>query len=184
MVVSFIILIFVANQLKQYTMTRANFLIVTGDGKFKMQGNSSCYPSNTMSAVLKFATSTASTNSGATNGFYKNPDSREISEFIEAIGLQFGSVGNPCYYYEIDFVKQTVKVFDTKSRWINAPKDWEAKGWRGCYTGKNGKFGYMDCNVKGKCIYNEYFINLVVKISDTEMTVNVYKVKEAEEMAV
>lgn len=165
-------------------MTRANFLIITADGKFKLQGNSSCYPSNVMSPVLKFATSTASTNSGATNGFYDRPESNDLATFIEAVGLTLGSVGNPCYYYEIDFVKQTVKVFDTKSRWINAPVDWEAKGWRGLYTGKNGKLGYMDCNVKGKCIYHEYFINLVVKISDNEMTVNVYKVKEAEEMAV
>lgn len=163
-------------------MTRANFLIVTADGKFKMQGNSSCYPSNVMADVLKFATSTASSNSGASNNFYDRPDSRDIANFIDAVGLTFGSVGNPSYFYEIDFVKQTVKVFGTKSRWINAPSDWEAKGWRGLYMGKNNRLGYMDCNVKGKCIYHEYFINLVVKISDDEMTVDVYKVKEAEEI--
>jgi hypothetical protein len=161
-------------------MTRANFLIITKDGKFKLQGNSSCYPSNVMSPVLKFATSTASTNSGATNGFYDRPDSRELSEFIEAVGLTLGSVGNPCYYYEIDFVKQTVKVFDTKSRWINAPVDWEAKGWRGLYTGKNGKLGYMDCNVKGKCIYNKTLSQLVKGIYGGATILNKDVVEEAE----
>lgn len=142
-------------------MTRANFLIITRSGKFKMQGNSSCYPSNTMSNVLTFATSTASMNAGAKNGFYDEPYSQDIAEFIESIGLTFGYVGNPTYYYEIDFVKQSVKVFETKSRWINAPLDWEEKGWVGVYQGKNGRMGYKDHNVKGKCIYQKSFSELV-----------------------
>ena len=160
-------------------MTRANFLIVTGDGKFKMQGNSSCYPSNIMDAVLNFATSTASTNIGAPNGFYDCPDSREIATFIEAVGLTFGSVGNPTYFYEIDFVGQTVKVFDTKCRWINAPIDWKEKGWGGVYKGDNGRMGYMDCNVKGKCIYNKAFKDLVEKIVGGAIILNKGIVEEA-----
>ena len=63
-------------------MTRANFTIITKQGKFKMQGNSSCYPSNTMCAVLDFATSTASDNSGATNGFYTEQRPLESRHFI------------------------------------------------------------------------------------------------------
>jgi hypothetical protein len=161
-------------------MTRANFLIVTADGKFKMQGNSSCYPSNTMAAVLNFACSTASDNSGAKQGFYDRPESNDIATFIEAVGLTFGTVGNPCYFYEIDFVKQTVKVFGTKSRWINAPVDWEAKGWRGLYLGKNGRMGYRDCNIKGKCIYNKTLSQLVDGIYGGATLLNKGVVEEAE----
>ena len=160
-------------------MTRANFLIVTGDGKFKMQGNSSCYPSNIMAPILNFATSTASRNDGATNGFYDRPDSWEISKFIEAVGLTFGSVGNPNYFYEIDFVKQSLKVFDTKSRWVNAPKDWKEKGWGGVYEEK-GKIGYRDCNVKGKCLYNKTFNQLVETIVGDAIILNKGIVEEAE----
>ena len=36
-------------------MTRANFIIVTEQGKFKMQSNSSAYPSQMMEDIIKFA---------------------------------------------------------------------------------------------------------------------------------
>jgi len=146
-------------------MTRANFEIICGDGKFKLQGNSSCYPSNIMKYVISFATSTRSLNAVVEGeykalGFYENPDSLAISEFIEDIGLTFGSVGNPSYFYQIDFVKKVLKVWDYKKRWVNAPLDWEAKGWKGCNQNSKGKFGYTGI-VKGKCIYSKYFVDLV-----------------------
>lgn len=141
-------------------MTRANFLIITDSGKFKMQGNSSCYPSNIMEYIITFALSVKSNNLGATNGFYCSPDSRDIAEFIDSVGLTFGYVGNPTYYYEIDFVKQVVKTFDTRSRWVNAPINWEEKGWVGCYQNDKGKWGYRDYNTKGKCIFQKTFIEL------------------------
>ena len=40
---------------------------------------------------------------------------------------------------------------------IKPPEDWKEKGWS-CVWEKNGKIGYMDHNVKGKCIHEEYFI--------------------------
>ena len=162
-------------------MTRANFTIVTKQGKFKMQSNSSAYPSNMMESIIKFATSTASTNSFFDKelgidekaiGFYPEPESRAISEFIEACGLSFGSVGNPTYFYEIDFVNRHVKVWKTTSRWINAPVDWEAKGWRGVWEGKNGKMGYMDNNIRGKMIYNKPLKELVKEVIDNEPVLN------------
>jgi hypothetical protein len=142
-------------------MTRANFLIITPYSKARMQGNSSCYPSNILKDLINFAISTASSNPGATNGFYPEPDSRDIATFIDAVGLTFGSVGNPTYYYEIDFVKQTLKIFGTRSRWVMAPLDWEAKGWRGVYQDARGRIGYMDHDVKGKCIFNKTFTELL-----------------------
>jgi len=133
---------------------------------------------------LKFATSTASTNEGATNGFYDRPDSRELSEFIESVGLTLGYVGNPCYYYEIDFVNQLVKVFGTVSRWINAPVDWEAKGWKGLYIGKNGKMGYRDCNIKGKLIYIKDLSELVERVVDHTVVMKEGVIAEAVDMKV
>ena len=144
-------------------MTRANFLIITDSGKFKMQGNSSCYPSNIMEYIITFALSVKSNNLGAKNGFYTNPDSNDIAEFISDVGLTFGYVGNPTYYYKIDFVNHIVKIFDTKSRWVNAPFDWEKKGWVGCYQNDKGNWGYKDCNAKGKCITKKTFIELYNK---------------------
>ena len=63
-------------------MTRANFIIVTEQGKFKMQSNSSAYPSQMMEDIIKFATSTASKNAifdkakgidESVIGFYPSP---------------------------------------------------------------------------------------------------------------
>ena len=162
-------------------MTRANFTIITKQGKFKMQSNSSAYPSNIMDSIIKFATSTASRNAifEGKIGFYDEPASWDLATFIESVGLTFGWVGNPTYFYEINFIEQTIKVFGTKSRWINAPIDWEAKGWRGLYIGKNGKMGYKDCNIKGKCILNEHFINYIKDVKDGEIQLKELKIKEA-----
>ena len=140
-------------------MTRANFLIITRQGKFKFQANSSAYPSYMGSHILEFAISTASTNGGATNGFYDSPDSRELANFIEGCCLTFGHVGNPSYFYEIDFVKQHVKAWDSRLSWVNAPLDWRERGWN-CWEGKNGKFGYTNW-VKGKLIYNKRLSELL-----------------------
>jgi hypothetical protein len=145
-------------------MTRANFTIVTREGKFKMQGNSSCYPEEVLPRAIKFMKSTESSNPGATNGFYDEPDSSDIADFIQKVGLTFGSVGNPSYFYDIDFVKHSIKVYDTKSRWVNAPADWEEKGWSGVWE-RNGKMGWMNHNVKGKCIHEEYFVKSYLRES-------------------
>lgn len=138
-------------------MTRANFVIITPDGKFKLQANSSAYPSEIMRPIAELVSSVASDNGGATNGFYERPESLDFAKFVEDVGLTLGHVGNPTYFYTIDFVQKRVFVWGTCSRWINAPVDWEAKGWRGVYLGKNGKMGYRDCNIKGKKIFDGSF---------------------------
>jgi len=152
-------------------MTRANFIIVTRDGKFKLQCNSSAYPSNVMEDIINFAVSTASKNSAVIGegkiGFYDNPDSWELAKFIESVGLTLGWVGNPSYFYTVDFINQTVSAWGTKGRWVNAPKDWEAKGWKGCYESK-GRFGYFDANVKGKKIFEKGFKELLFDLNDKD----------------
>lgn len=170
-------------------MTRANFTIVTSQGKFKMQSNSSAYPSNFMGDIIKFATSTASNNAifekdnGIDEnvlGFYPDPDSREIANLVEACGLSFGFVGNPSYYYEIDFVNKHVKVWENRLSWVNAPADWKARGWH-CWEGKNGKFGYTNW-VKGKMIYNKTLKELVKSVENFNVELNEGVVEFAEKI--
>lgn len=163
-------------------MTRANITIITGQGNFKFQANSSAYPSWMMENLLKFATSTATTNSNF-NGeiwFYDEPDSFNLSDFINSCGLTLGHVGNPSYFYEINFVKQTVKVWDYKTRWVNAPTLWKEKGYH-CYQNKDGVWGWTVFG-KGKVIYKKGLKELVkaVKGSDVILFDNV--VEEAEKI--
>lgn len=163
--------------------TRANFLIVTDRGKFNFQANSSAYPSNTMKDVLTFAVSTASRNAlfnkeNGGLGFYGNPDSWDLSAFIASVDLTLGTVGNPSYYYEIDFVQKHVKVWDYKPRWVNAPVDWEAKGWKGCYPNSKGQFGY-DSVCKGKILYNQPFKALCGRYVNREMQVKKSELEKA-----
>lgn len=158
-------------------MTRANIVIITPQGKFKFQANSSAYPSWMMEDVIKFATSTASNNGGASNGFYPQPDTPELSAFIENTSLTLGHVGNPSYFYDIDFVKQTVKVWDKKRRWNYAPVNWEERGYH-CPEKKNDKFGWHS-DVKGKLIYEKKFSELVNKVVNHEVFLNGGVVEEA-----
>lgn len=159
-------------------MTRANIIIITPQGNFKFQCNSSAYPSNVMGSVLKFATSTASNNTGAPNGFYDNPDSDKLAEFIESFGLTLGHVGNPSYYYEIDFVKQHVKVWNSRLKWVKAPADWEARGWR-CYQNTSTSGYGWHSNVKNKLIYNKSFRELVKGIVKWDVVLHDDAVSEA-----
>lgn len=139
-------------------MTRANILIVTPEGRFKFQANSSAYPSQTMAPILLFATSTAHKNRGVNNGFYSEPDGTALSQFISDLDLTLGSIGNPSYFYEVDFVKQHVKVWGYKFRWNNAPLDWEERGWN-CIENNKGQIGWNSF-VKDKLLYNKKFSDL------------------------
>lgn len=167
--------------------TRANILVVCGDGKFKFQSNSSAYPSNMMKAILKFAISTYSTNrvfEPNKDGFYPNPDSNDLATFIDECGLTLGSVGNASYYYEIDFVRQHVKVWDNQRYWHNAPKNWRERGWQGVYEHEsNGSWGYMNWR-KGKLIYLNTslrsLINFVTKPETQVMELSDSELKFAE----
>jgi hypothetical protein len=157
-------------------MTRANITIITRQGKFLFQGNSSMYPSNTMEDVFKFATSTAHKFKNKLD-FHDEPDSRDLSNFIENCGLTLGQIGNPSYFYEIDFVEKKIRVWDYKMRWVNAPIDWKEKGWK-CYEGKNGKYGW-DSIVKGKLLLQLSFREMISKVSDGEVSLNKTKLKKS-----
>ena len=144
-------------------MTRANFEIITGHfhpRKSYFQGNSSCYPSYMLEFVVKACVSSFSTNAGAPKNFYPEIDSSALSELIKDCGLTLGQVGNPSYFYKLDFFNRIVTVYDTASRWVNAPVDWEAKGWGGVYKGNNGRMGYSSI-IKGKVLFTSEFKNLV-----------------------
>ena len=97
-------------------------------------------------------------------------DSRDISNLVEACGLTFGHVGNPSYFYEIDFVNKHVKVWDSRISWVNAPIDWKERGWN-CWIGKNNKYGYSNW-VKGKKIYDKSLKELVKDVEDFKVELN------------
>lgn len=153
-------------------MTRANITVLTIYGKYKFQANSSAYPSNVIEPIINFATSVVSNNAvfNGKIGMYDEPCSSDLSTFIEEVGLTFGHVGNPSYYYDIDFVKGEIRVYDTNVRWINAPIDWEEKGWRGLYEGKNGKLGYHSI-IKGKNLLTYSILDLAF-INDEKVVIN------------
>ena len=71
-------------------------------------------------------------------------DSLNVNDFAEhnpAGNISFGLVGNPYFIYEVDLSAKHARGWSTKTRWVNAPQDWKARGW-GCYLGENGRYGY------------------------------------------
>lgn len=146
-------------------MTRANIVIITRQGKFKFQSNSSAYPSWIMEPILRFIGSAAS-NLLETGKivFYDAPDTFALSELIDKCGLTLGTIGNFSYHYEIDFVNKTIKVWDSNTRWVNAPIDWKERGY-GCWENEKGKYGWTNW-VKGKLLYSKRFDELVVGVND------------------
>jgi len=65
--------------------------------------------------------------------------------------MHFGHIGNPDYIYEVDIEKKEIAAWETRNKWVNAPDNWDEKGWNGIYKGKNGRMGYMSV-AKGKRI--------------------------------
>jgi len=120
-------------------VTRANLLIVTKDGhKIKLYWSSDAYP-DTVGAML-----------WALARREHEPTLENLADQNPAGELCFGYVGNPYYFYEVDQSAQTVMAWHATQRWVNAPEDWRARGWR-CYLGDNGRFGYPNW-VKGRPI--------------------------------
>jgi len=160
-------------------MTRANFTIITNEGKIKLQCNSSAYPSEIMKPLLLFAISTYAKNNyfgEGKDGFYENPEGFYLGEFIRDLNLSIGHVGNPSYYYEIDFVKQTIKVWANAMYWVNAPSDWKERGWY-CYLYKSNNYGYHAWR-KGKLIYNNTFRNVTAVITQKDNNIATLKSDE------
>jgi len=57
--------------------------------------------------------------------------------------------GNWDYWYEIDSDRGTLTTWEGRTRWANAPDDWEARGWH-CWMNENTRrYGYHIW-VKGK----------------------------------
>ena len=163
-------------------MTRANIVIITNQGKFYFQSNSSAYPSLMMKPIILFATSTASKNAIFNNtiGYYDNPDTFALSELIDNCGLTLGSIGNFSYHYEIDFVKQTIKVWDSKTRWVNAPIDWRERGYN-CWESDKGKYGWTNF-VKGKLLYFKKFDELVADVVGSGVLLFANVIEESEKI--
>jgi len=163
-------------------MTRANIIII--DGTFaprttKFQSNSSAYPSWVLPNIIKACMSAYSNNRGATNNFYTEIDSTALSTLIDDLGLTLGTT-SANYHYTLDFFNKTLTIHGTKSVWVNAPKDWKAKGWQGCYEEK-GKFGYRDHNRKGKVILFCEFKDLYTKNRKGEVITKSVEIKDNNE---
>jgi hypothetical protein len=163
--------------------TRANITLTTRQGKFKFQANGSAYPSNVMKSILTFAISVVSRNAYFKKvggiGYYDNPDGYELGNFIAQMDLQLGHVGNPTYFYDIDFTFGIIKVFESKRRWVNAPNDWQAKGWVNLEQNSKGRWGYYT-EIKGKEIYNRFVLDLVDLTNVTEIVLKPKEISIAE----
>ncbi len=155
-------------------MTRANITLITKYGKFELQCNSSAYPSYLMDDIINFATSAIGKSEGNMFIYDSGTDSGDLSEFIFTLGLTLGSIGNPSYYYIIDFKNGEIKVHNNARRWVTAPSNWKELGWQGLYYDEKGRFGFADW-IKGKVIYRVNIIDLVESFKD-----GVFKLKDSE----
>lgn len=118
-------------------MTRGNLTIKCYKNKWLFQISSDGYPEDIVPSLLKII---------KLNVYDIYLDT--IQNLIGNVAL--GHVGNPCYYYDIDLVEKTIKVYESKTYWVNAPDNWKELGWY-CWQGSNGKMGYIDWR-KGKKI--------------------------------
>jgi len=64
-------------------------------------------------------------------------------ESLKNLDLEPGQVGNFYYFYELDVTSGTLKIWDSKIYWQNAPVDWKEKGYN-CWKGENGRYGYSN----------------------------------------
>ena len=117
-------------------MTRANLLVITRFGRFKFEWGSDAYPEDVKEFLKQLAT------------MKEMPGVDWLAENNPAGRLTPGTIGNPYYYYEVDQLKGTVTAWESATYWVNAPEDWEARGWR-CWKGSNGRYGYTNWR-KGK----------------------------------
>ena len=140
-------------------MTRANFEIICGyPKKHCFEKGSDGYLSGVMGDIFKFILSCAHIDGGNLE-FYESPAAWDLAAFIKECNLTLGHVGNFCYAYEIDFKKKTVKAWNSNTRWVNAPENWEERGWS-CYKNEKGKWGYTTW-VKGKMLINIKFKEMI-----------------------
>ena len=153
-------------------MTRANFEIICGyPKKHYFEKGSDGYPESVLPEIFELIKDVSRKVAGEIL-FWGEPDGMALSKFIEELNLGLVLVGNFCYYYQIDFGKQTIKAWDSGLRWVNAPDNWKERGWN-CYIGKNGKYGY-DTWIKGKLLVNITFSEVVTN----KLEINQAKLKQ------
>ena len=143
-------------------MTRANILIISGyPSKHYFERGSDGYPTEVMPEIFKLVLAAAHPNHEFKKeiDFFDNVSSVDLAKFIDECSLTLGNVGNPCYYYEVDFKKQTVKAWESTTRWVYAPKNWKERGWV-CNETKNGRAGYTNL-VKGKKLIDVKFSDMI-----------------------
>lgn len=134
-------------------MTRANIVIVHGSYPKKafLEKGSDGYPSEVIPELVKFLVAHVN-NSSSEERLYKYVSSDALVTLMSELYLTLGQIGNFYYAYEVDLVKGTIKAWESKTRWVNAPADWEKRGWV-CWLGSNGKYGYTNW-VKGKIVFS------------------------------
>lgn len=147
-------------------MTRANVVLKAKySSDTKLQIGSDGYPSEVLPAMVKCLAQHINF-SPHPEKMYDTFGSQEFGKLVDDLGLFPGHVGNPYYYYEIDLEKGIVRAWESQTYWVNAPVDWEEKGWN-CYKGSNGKFGYTNWR-KGKKIFHTTVDDLMATKKDFE----------------
>jgi len=137
--------------------TRANFLIVTEQGKFKFQANSSAYPERILPDIFQLLQDSAYRSQ---SNVVFDIDCGGLSKLIDNCSMTLGEVGNPSYYYHINMVEKTVKCWDYKLGWAYAPVDWRERGWNCWIGGKKKQYGYTTWK-RGKLIYSKSFQDII-----------------------
>ena len=149
------------------SMTRANLVIIAACGQRTcLEFGSDASPSEGMARFL-----------GNLAIMEYGPDLEWLQANNPAGMISIGEVGNPSYFYEVDQRTHTVRAWNAKTRWVNAPDDWQERGY-GCYKGTNGRYGYTNW-IKGKNISDE--INVV--IARDSLLENARKMRPAEAVA-
>ncbi len=144
-------------------MTRANIEIIQEyfPTKAHLVINSDGYPENVVPALVNFLVEHVNEGAIYRNKVNKTPvtekelygsiDSGALQNLLKETYATIGSIGNFSYAYKVDLLKGTITAWNSGTRWINAPENWEERGWS-CWIGKNGKAGYTTW-IKGKKVF-------------------------------
>lgn len=128
--------------------TRANILIIQGGfpKKVYFERINSGSPDQILLELINFC------EKQYYNGkLYDRTMSDNIISLMVDLGLEVSQVGNFSYQYEIDLIKGTLRVWNSKTRWITAPADWQERGWNCHFNGKS--YGYTTW-CKNKRLFN------------------------------
>lgn len=145
--------------------TRANILVIQEcfPKKVNFEIASSGYPSYVLDTLVNFCTEHIIKYGSGEKKLYNRIDGMALRDFTNDLCPTISVVGNPSYIYEIDLVKGTLKVWNTKTKWVNAPLDWKERGWN-CWLGSNNKYGYTTW-CKNKLLIN-YDIFALEKLTE------------------